>query len=63
MRPVSWQKSSYSSEGSACLEVAAPGTPGGAVWLRESDDPGTVLRTTPARLRALLDAVRQDDAR
>ncbi|WP_243740945.1 DUF397 domain-containing protein [Streptomyces sp. 8K308] len=31
-----------------------------AVLLRESDEPGTVLRTTPARLRALLDAVRRD---
>ncbi|MFD5320295.1 DUF397 domain-containing protein [Streptomyces sp. NPDC127098] len=60
MRPVSWQKSSFSSEGSACLELAfAP--PGDTLLLRESDEPGTVLRTNPARLRALLGLVRQDN--
>ncbi|WP_344265822.1 DUF397 domain-containing protein [Streptomyces sodiiphilus] len=47
-----WQKSSYSSEGSACLEVAW--TAGGLLLVRESDEPKTVLSTAPERLRALL---------
>jgi hypothetical protein len=52
-----WQKSSFSggAEGNACLELAtAPTGPA----IRESDDPTTVLPTTPARLAALLAAVR-----
>ncbi|GAB2878521.1 DUF397 domain-containing protein [Streptomyces mayteni] len=56
--PPSWQKSSFSSEGNNCLEVAAAPR-GGAVLLRESDEPDTVLRATPARLRALLATVRR----
>jgi drug/metabolite transporter (DMT)-like permease len=41
---INWQKSSFSSEGSACVElgIATEGT----VLLRESDDPTTVLVTT-----------------
>jgi uncharacterized protein DUF397 len=51
--PVHWQKSSFSSEGSACLELAT--TADGRVRLfRESDEPSTVLTTTPTRIRALL---------
>jgi hypothetical protein len=52
-----WQKSSFSSEGSACLELATASTHS-PVYLRESDDPATVLTATPARLRALLTLVR-----
>ena len=52
-----WQKSSYCGEGDACVQVAAPSD--GTVQLRESSDPsGSILTTTPARFRALLDAVR-----
>ncbi|MEO3754286.1 DUF397 domain-containing protein [Streptomyces sp. B6B3] len=50
-----WQKSSFSSAdvNQNCVEIArAP--QGGHVWLRESDEPGTVLTTSPARLAALL---------
>jgi hypothetical protein len=47
-----WQKSSYSSEGNNCVEIAS-GTDG-TLHLRESDDPTTVLVTTPARARVLL---------
>ncbi|MFE1362544.1 DUF397 domain-containing protein [Streptomyces harbinensis] len=54
MRVLDWQKSSYSSGNpdSNCLEVAS--TPSGHLRFRESEDPGTVLLTTPARWAALL---------
>lgn len=51
--PLTWQKSSFSGEPHQnCLELAA--SPDGAVHLRESDDPATVLTTTRPRLAALL---------
>lgn len=51
--PSHWQKSSFSGSGddNACVELAAAP---GSVFLRESDDPRVVLRTTPARLAAFL---------
>ncbi|MFD9067947.1 DUF397 domain-containing protein [Kitasatospora purpeofusca] len=52
MTAYDWQKSSYSTEAANCLDLAA--APDGAVKLRESDEPDTVLTTTPGRLRALL---------
>jgi hypothetical protein len=52
-----WQKSSFSEGGSAnCVEVSSCAA--GVPRLREGDDPGTVLTSTPARLRPLLDAIR-----
>jgi hypothetical protein len=55
-----WQKSSFSTgdPNQNCLEVA-PGA-GGFLHLRESDDPATVLASTPARLAALLRRLRQE---
>jgi hypothetical protein len=53
MPEISWQKSSYSGQGDGaeCIELAAlPGT----IHLRESDDPGVVVTTAPAPLKALL---------
>ncbi|KAF4410859.1 DUF397 domain-containing protein [Streptomyces lycii] len=52
-----WQKSSFSQEEGECMEIA---TLGPAVALRESDDPGTVLTTTPAALDGLIRAVKAD---
>ncbi|AKG43622.1 DUF397 domain-containing protein [Streptomyces xiamenensis] len=51
-----WQKSSYSSgdPNTSCLEATR--TPEGCLRFRESEDPGTVLVTTPARWAALLRA-------
>jgi hypothetical protein len=52
-----WQKSSFSGfgDGNDCLELAnAPAGPA----LRESDDPTTILPTTPPRLAALLSAIK-----
>ncbi|CDR07650.1 DUF397 domain-containing protein [Streptomyces iranensis] len=57
MTEVNWQKSSYSSagDGNSCIELASIGT---TVALRESDDPRTVLTTSPARLGALLQSIK-----
>ncbi|MDY0812608.1 DUF397 domain-containing protein [Kitasatospora purpeofusca] len=52
MTAYNWQKSSFSGDTANCLYLAA--APDGAVKLRESDEPDTVLTTTPGRLRALL---------
>ena len=58
-----WQKSSFCAEGNNCLEVAVSGAGDPAVHLRESDAPGVVLTTSPARLAALLRAVKGDALR
>ncbi|MEU3460272.1 DUF397 domain-containing protein [Streptomyces sp. NPDC006733] len=57
MSEISWQKSTYSGQGdgASCVEVAVVA---GTIRLRESDDPGVVLTTTPARLAEFLDSVR-----
>ncbi|WP_043475782.1 DUF397 domain-containing protein [Kitasatospora sp. MBT66] len=52
MTEYNWQKSSFSGDTANCLYLAA--APDGAVKLRESDEPDTVLTTTPGRLQALL---------
>lgn len=49
---LSWSKSSYSSEGNNCLELAS--VPDGPVLLRESESPALVLVTSQDRLRGLL---------
>ncbi|MDF3142950.1 MULTISPECIES: DUF397 domain-containing protein [unclassified Streptomyces] len=48
-----WQKSSFSGGGdsSDCVELAARQ---GAVLLRESDDPGTVLEASRPQVTALI---------
>lgn len=52
-----WQKSSFSESGSdSCLEITTG--PEDTLHLREGATPETVLTTTPARLRALLTAIR-----
>ncbi|MEU1180435.1 DUF397 domain-containing protein [Streptomyces sp. NPDC005820] len=56
MTEPNWQKSSYSEEGSACVYLAT--TPGGALLLRESDDPGTILITNRHPLAALIATLR-----
>ncbi|MCC3779524.1 DUF397 domain-containing protein [Streptomyces sp. UNOB3_S3] len=50
-----WQKSSFSTESSDCLEFSRSLQ---GIAIRESDAPTTVLATTPPRLRALLAAVK-----
>ncbi|GLV76571.1 DUF397 domain-containing protein [Streptomyces hygroscopicus] len=47
-----WRKSSYSAEANACLYVSAPDN--ATIRLRESDEPNTILTTTPTALSALI---------
>ncbi|MDT9693248.1 DUF397 domain-containing protein [Streptomyces sp. P9(2023)] len=57
---LTWQKSSYCSEGDACVHVAT--APDGHIRLTESADPtGSILTVTPDRFRALLDALKAGD--
>jgi Domain of unknown function (DUF397) len=57
MTRAGWQKSSFSNNDGnfACLELAT--TPH-ALLLREGDEPETVLATHPARVAALLSAIK-----
>ncbi|TMU94745.1 DUF397 domain-containing protein [Streptomyces sp. DASNCL29] len=58
MSHIQWRKSSYSGDvdGNACVELAHGQDT--AILLRESDEPHTVITTTPAALRALTRAAR-----
>ncbi|MFJ2779771.1 MULTISPECIES: DUF397 domain-containing protein [unclassified Kitasatospora] len=56
MSALNWQKSSYSSESVNCICLAA--APDGAIKLRESDDPDTIITTTPDKLRAFLRGIK-----
>ncbi|MFD7629492.1 DUF397 domain-containing protein [Streptomyces sp. NPDC059851] len=50
---IQWRKSSRSTDAEGnCLEVAVKD---GEVLIRESDDPGVIIRTTRAKLRAFID--------
>jgi uncharacterized protein DUF397 len=57
MSGLAWQKSSFSGSGGngECLELA---TTANTLLLRESDDPETVITTRPARVAALLFAIK-----
>lgn len=57
MSTLHWQKSSYSSEGNNCLELAA--TPDGKIHLRESDEPALTLALPAPGLNSLLHAARR----
>ncbi|MFF3764407.1 DUF397 domain-containing protein [Streptomyces sp. NPDC001922] len=50
MNQSEWQKSSYCQGVSNCLNLALGAD--GVLLLCESEDPETVLKTTPERLRA-----------
>ncbi|MEU3464918.1 DUF397 domain-containing protein [Streptomyces sp. NPDC006733] len=53
MSQLEWRKSTFSTgEQGECVEVAAGAD--GYVHVRESDDPRSVVTTTPRALRALL---------
>ncbi|CAM5607998.1 hypothetical protein SALBM311S_00424 [Streptomyces alboniger] len=56
MTEPTWQKSTYSEEGSACVYLAP--TPTGTILLRESDEPETILTTGPRQLHALIAGLR-----
>ncbi|OIJ95109.1 DUF397 domain-containing protein [Streptomyces sp. MUSC 14] len=48
---IQWRKSSYSEQSGNCIEVAVVD---GQVLVRESDEPGVVVRTTRAKLAAFV---------
>jgi hypothetical protein len=57
----SWQKSSYCSEGNACVHVAATTE---TIHLTESGDPGeSILTATPAAFDALLAVLKEKTPR
>ncbi|UUU22548.1 DUF397 domain-containing protein [Streptomyces sp. DSM 40750] len=51
-----WQKSTYSGDASNCVNIAT--APTGHLLLRESDTPATILTTTPAPLRSLIQTLK-----
>ncbi|MGW0949651.1 DUF397 domain-containing protein [Streptomyces sp. NPDC002623] len=61
MTDLTWQKSTYSAEAANCVNIAAG--PTGTLHLRESDEPETVLTTTPARLQALIRGLKEVQVR
>ncbi|WP_405798577.1 DUF397 domain-containing protein [Streptomyces sp. NBC_01506] len=52
MSTYDWQKSSFSAEANSCVYLAAADD--GTIKLQESDDPDTVVTTTPEKLRAFI---------
>ncbi|WP_033322187.1 DUF397 domain-containing protein [Streptomyces yerevanensis] len=48
---IQWRKASYSEQSGNCLELAVVD---GQILVRESDEPGVVVSTTPAKLAAFL---------
>ncbi|MEV2231513.1 DUF397 domain-containing protein [Streptomyces phaeochromogenes] len=58
MPELHWQKSSFSSEASNCVELAT--APDGTIRLRESDEPTTALTLRPSGLHSLLAATRRE---
>ncbi|MEU2668051.1 DUF397 domain-containing protein [Streptomyces sp. NPDC007164] len=57
---IQWRKSSRSADadGDNCLELAEHG---GEILMRESDNPGVIIRTTRAKLRAFLDGAKEGE--
>ncbi|PJE96722.1 DUF397 domain-containing protein [Streptomyces carminius] len=56
MTVPAWQKSSYSGTAANCIYIAAGDRR--TVRMRESDDPSTVLTTTPEKLAAFIRGVK-----
>jgi Domain of unknown function (DUF397) len=56
MPELHWQKSSFSSEASNCIELAT--APDGTIRLRESDDPTVSLATQAPGIASLLHTAR-----
>ncbi|MEU5642871.1 DUF397 domain-containing protein [Streptomyces milbemycinicus] len=56
MSDLNWQKSSFSDgAGPNCVELA---TAHAHIHIRESDEPDTVIRTTPATLQSFIRAAK-----
>jgi hypothetical protein len=57
---IQWQKSTYSGDSINCVHIAANPTTG-TVLLHESDEPGTVLTTSPVPFDHLIRALKAAD--
>ncbi|MER8098416.1 DUF397 domain-containing protein [Streptomyces goshikiensis] len=57
---INWQKSSFSGadDNQSCVELAPVG---GAIKMRESDDPDVVVTTSVAKLRAFILGVKNGE--
>lgn len=55
MTRFTWQKSSFSGEGNACVELAVADS---VILLRESDEPDVTASTTSAGLSALIRSIK-----
>lgn len=55
MSLLNWRKSTFSENQANCVELAAAHD---GIHMRESDEPDTVLHTTPATLRSFIRAVK-----
>ncbi|MFJ8472090.1 DUF397 domain-containing protein [Kitasatospora sp. NPDC094011] len=55
MTQLTWQKSSFSTDQANCLEIASAES---LVYIRESDDPTTVVTTTRAKLNAWINGAK-----
>ncbi|MFI7322330.1 DUF397 domain-containing protein [Streptomyces venezuelae] len=55
--PHTWQKSTFSPDGSDCVYVAT--APDGTIRLRESDAPDTILRASRSQLGTLISTLKQ----
>ncbi|MEW2581465.1 DUF397 domain-containing protein [Streptomyces syringium] len=55
MSDIQWQKSSFSTDGNECIELARSGE---AVLMRESDAPDLIVTSTPSKLSAFLKGVK-----
>lgn len=56
MSDVKWRKSSFSTDGANCVELAV--TDGISIHIRESDEPNAVIHTSPAALRSFIRAAK-----
>ncbi|MFE4609375.1 DUF397 domain-containing protein [Streptomyces niveus] len=52
MSALHWQKSSFSGEANSCVYLAT--AEDGTVKIQESDEPDTIVTTTPEKLRAFI---------
>ncbi|WP_338677339.1 DUF397 domain-containing protein [Streptomyces sp. SCSIO 30461] len=55
---IQWQKSSASTGGEQCLELAERD---GDILVRESDDPEVIVKTSPEKLRAFIAGVKNGE--
>ncbi|WP_370420306.1 DUF397 domain-containing protein [Streptomyces sp. QH1-20] len=58
MSKITWQKSSFSGDRDDCIELSRQED---AILMRESDDPGVIVTTSPDKLRAFILGVKNNE--